>query len=212
MLNGFLLKDGILQQLLEFDRWLLLKINNDWSNPFFDSIFPFWRHSDTWLPLYLFLFLFMTMNFGWRAFPWMLILGVTAGICDQVSSSFVKEFFERVRPCREDTLVGHLRLLLNRCPTSGSFTSSHAVNHFGAAMFIYITMKGVFKKAGLLFFVWAATICYGQVYVGVHYPFDVVGGALLGCAIGYIFAMIFNSLPWLSYKKLNERSPHTQLH
>ena len=205
MLNGLLLKDGILQKLLEFDRWLLLKINNDWSGSFFDSVFPFWRHSDTWLPLYLFLFLFMTMNFGWRAVPWMLVLGITAGLCDQVSSNFVKDFFARVRPCRDESLVGHLRLLLNRCPTSGSFTSSHAVNHFGVAMFIYVTMKDVFGKAGLWFFVWAATICYGQVYVGVHYPFDVIGGAVLGCGMGYAMALIFNSQPWLSFKRVEER-------
>ena len=202
MLNDLLLANGLLEKLLEFDRWLLLKINNTWSNSFFDSIFPFWRHSDTWLPLYLFLFLFMIMNFGWRSLPWMLLLGITAGICDQVSSSFVKEFFGRVRPCRDEDLVNSLRLLLNRCPSSGSFTSSHAVNHFGAAMFIYITMRDVFKKAGLLFFAWAGSICYGQVYVGVHYPLDVIGGALLGCVLGYIMALIFNNQPWLSYKKV----------
>ena len=201
MLNGLLLKDGLLQKLLDFDRWLLIKINTDWSNSFFDSIFPVWRHSDTWLPLYFFLFLFMIMNFGWRSLPWMLLLGVTAGICDQVSSSFLKEFFARQRPCSDGSMFGHIRFLLTRCPTSGSFTSSHATNHFGAAMFIYITMKDVFKKNGLWFFVWAASICYGQVYVGVHYPFDVVGGAIVGCLIGYGMALIFNSQPLLSYKK-----------
>lgn len=201
MLNGFLLKDGLLDKLLQFDRWLMIKINHDWSNSFFDSIFPFWRHSDTWIPLYLFLFLFMIMNFGWRSLPWMLLLAVTAGICDQVSSSFLKDFFDRTRPCSDGSLVGHIRFLLNRCPTSGSFTSSHAVNHFGAAMFIYITMKDVFKKAGLLFFVWAGSICYGQVYVGVHYPFDVICGGILGCGIGYAMALIFKSQPVLSFKK-----------
>lgn len=203
MLNTPLLNGGLLDTLLEFDRWLLLKINRDWSNPLFDSIFPFWRHSDTWLPLYLFLFLFMTMNFGWRSIPWMLLLGVTAGICDQVSSSLVKDFFARVRPCRDEGLVGQLNLLLNYCPSSGSFTSSHATNHFGVAMFIYITLKKVWGRAGLWFFVWAASICYGQVYVGVHYPFDVIGGALLGSGIGYLMAVIFNRQPILSYQKIN---------
>lgn len=202
MLNTALLNSGFLDKMLELDRWLLLKINRDWSNPFFDSIFPFWRHSDTWLPLYLFLFLFMTMNFGWRSIPWMLLLGVTAGICDQVSSSLVKDFFGRVRPCRDEGLVGQLNLLLNYCPSSGSFTSSHATNHFGVATFIYITMKKVWGRAGLWFFVWAATICYGQVYVGVHYPFDVIGGAVLGSAIGYLMAMVFNKQPMLSYNKV----------
>lgn len=203
MLNTPLLKSGLSDLLGEFDRWLLIKINHAWSNPFFDAVFPFWRHSDTWLPLYLFLFLFMIMNFGWRSLPWMIILGLTAGICDQVSSSFVKEFFGRLRPCRDDSLAGLIDFRLIYCPQSGSFTSSHATNHFGVAMFIYITMKDVFKKAGLLFFLWAATICYGQVYVGVHYPFDVMGGAILGCGIGYAMALIFKKIPAVSYNKLN---------
>jgi membrane-associated phospholipid phosphatase len=123
-----------------------------------------------------------------------------------VSSGLLKGYFNRTRPCGEEALMGHLELLLNRCPTSGSFTSSHATNHFGAAMFIYITMKEVFKKNGLLFFLWAASICYGQVYVGVHYPSDVIGGGILGCVIGYVMALIFNSQPLLSYKDLKAGS------
>jgi len=202
MLNA-LLKDGLLNFILKLDRWLLLKINHDWSNPFFDSIFPLWRHSDIWIPLYFFLFVFMILNFGLRSFYWMLFLGLTAGVCDQISSSFVKELFDRLRPCRDPSLAEQLRLLLNYCPSSGSFTSSHATNHFGVAMFIYITMKDVFKRSGKLFFVWAATICYGQVYVGVHYPLDVIGGAILGCGIGYTIAYIFNSSPALSYTTLS---------
>lgn len=207
MLIASLLNNGLLEKLLQFDRWLLVKINHDWSNDFFDSIFPFWRHSDTWLPLYLFLFLFMIMNFGLRSLPWMLLLGLTAGICDQVSSSLVKDFFDRVRPCRDESLVGRLNLLLNYCPGSGSFTSSHATNHFGVAMFIYLTMKDVFGKAGLLFFAWAASICYGQVYVGVHYPLDVIGGAVLGSGIGYLMALVFRKQPVLSCKKASAPLP-----
>jgi undecaprenyl-diphosphatase len=117
----------------------------------------------------------------------------------------VKEFFDRVRPCSEPTLAGHVRLLLNRCPSSGSFTSSHAVNHFGIATFIYVTMKDIFKNSGKLFFIWAATICYGQVYVGVHYPLDVIGGAVLGCLLGYAIAMIFKSQPALNYNPVNRK-------
>lgn len=201
MLNTPLLKDGLFDMLLEFDRWLLIKINHTWSNPFFDSVFPVWRQSDTWIPLYFFLFLFMIMNFGWKSIPWMLMLGLTAGICDQISSSFVKEFFGRIRPCRDESIMGLIDFRLIYCPQSGSFTSSHATNHFGVAMFIFLTMKDVSKKAGIWFFVWAATICYGQVYVGVHYPFDVVGGAILGCGIGYVMALIFKKQPLLSFTR-----------
>ena len=88
--------------------------------------------------------------------------------------------------------MGKARLLLNHCPGSGSFTSSHAANHFGLAFFIYLTLKPYLKKWGYLFFLWAATVSYAQVYIGVHYPIDVISGALLGSAIGYFTSLQFN--------------------
>jgi len=105
MLIAFL-KDGLLNAIIEFDRWLLIKINNDWSNSFCDSIFPVYRHSDFWIPLYFFLFIFMILNFGWRSFFWMLFLGLTAGICDQISSGLIKDMVGRIRPCGDSSLVG----------------------------------------------------------------------------------------------------------
>jgi len=79
------------------------------------------------------------------------------------------------------------------CPGSGSFTSSHATNHFGLATFIFFTMRTYFKNWAYLFFVWAAIISYGQVYVGIHYPLDVIGGAVLGWGIGLLTSFIFNN-------------------
>jgi membrane-associated phospholipid phosphatase len=201
MLNVLLLTSGFLEKLLQFDRWLLLKINHDWANSLFDTLCPILRHSDTSLPLYLFLFLFMIINFGWRSLPWMIILGLTAGVCDQVSSFLIKDFFNRVRPCRDPSLAGKINFLVLYCPGSGSFTSSHATNHFGAAMFIYTTWSNLLRKWRWLFFVWAGVICYSQVYVGVHYPFDVIGGAILGCGIGYLMATLFKKMPALSFNR-----------
>lgn len=201
MLNTLLLKDGLLQWLLEFDRWLLVKINHDWSNSLFNDIFPMWRQSETWIPLYFFLFVLMVFNYGWRAFPWMLMLGLTAGVCDQVSSGLIKEWVGRLRPCRDESLAGLIDLRVIYCPQSGSFTSSHAVNHFGIATFIIITLKEQIGRSRWLFMAWAATICYGQVYVGVHYPFDVIGGGMLGILIGYAMAFLYQKQPALSFEK-----------
>lgn len=87
-----------------------------------------------------------------------------------------------------------VRFLLPARPGNGSFTSSHAANHFGLAMFLYATLKNYLGKWMLLFFVWAFFICYAQVYVGVHYPFDILGGAVLGCLIGYGTAYLLKNL------------------
>ncbi|TDH25484.1 phosphatase PAP2 family protein [Segetibacter sp. 3557_3] len=178
--------------LIKFDQQLFILINSTWTNTTFDSFFPIWRESITWAPLYLFLLLFSTMNFGLRALPWIVFLLFTATLTDQFSSNLLKDLIGRTRPCRDPDFMQYVRLLMNRCPSSGSFTSSHAMSHFGAAVFLSITLKEYFKKWTILFYVWAFSISYGQVYVGVHYPLDVIGGGILGAGIGFIMGDIFN--------------------
>ena len=175
----------------QWDSWLFLKINTAWTNSFLDSIFPWWREANTWVPLYLFFIIFAFLNFKRKAVPWILFVVITLILTDQISSTYIKNWVERPRPCRDELLMSQVRLILNNCPGGYSFPSSHATNHFGFAMFIFITLKPVLKKWGWLFFVWAATICYGQVYVGVHYPVDILCGAILGSSIGYLTAKLY---------------------
>jgi membrane-associated phospholipid phosphatase len=85
-----------------------------------------------------------------------------------------------------------VRLLANYCGSNGSFTSSHAANHFGLAMFFYITAKHISPKYCFLFFIWAAIISMSQVYAGVHYPTDIIGGAMLGMVVGGCMASFHN--------------------
>ena len=182
----------MLTTLQNWDRCLFTKINHDWTTSFLDYILPLWREAITWVPLYIFLLVFIFINFGKKAWPWVAGLLVTVLLTDQISSHILKPYVNRMRPCHDIYLSDNIRLLLRYCSDSRSFTSSHATNHFGLAFFIYFTMKPYFKKWGYLFFVWAATISYGQVYIGVHYPLDVICGALLGSTIGYSISVFFN--------------------
>jgi len=184
---------GLLDKIIDFDKWLMLKINNDWTLSSLDTIFPIWRESITWVPLYIFILAFVIMNFGGKIWSWIFVLILTVICTDQISSGILKDFFERLRPCRDPDMMYQVRLLLNRCPISFSFTSSHATNHFGVAVFIITTMKPAMKQWRWLFLFWAATISYGQVYVGVHYPMDVLAGAYIGSLIGWIMAMLYKS-------------------
>ena len=85
-----------------------------------------------------------------------------------------------------------LRVLVNYRPQSFSFTSSHAFTHFAMATFFYLTLKKYLGNWMLLAFAWAAIIAYAQVYVGVHFPADVVGGAVFGILVGYLLGKLFN--------------------
>lgn len=182
----------VLDQVLELDTWLFLKINTVLTNPVLDTILPLWRDAELWVPFYLFLIVFALMNFGKKGWVWILFAIINVTLTDQASSSIIKKWVARIRPCNEEALVGKMRLLLEHCSGGFSFTSSHATNHFGFAVFVFLTTKHFMGKWSRWLLVWAATISYAQVYVGVHYPVDVFMGALLGMGIGTLIAKYYN--------------------
>jgi undecaprenyl-diphosphatase len=109
-----------------------------------------------------------------------------------VSSRIFKEGFERLRPCNDPFFFEHVRLLLKSCAGGYSFTSSHAAYHFGMATFLSITIYHSFKRWIYLTYLWAFFIAYAQIYVGVHYPLDVLGGGFLGVLAGLLTATVYN--------------------
>ena len=180
------------QQIQPFDAWLLTHINQDWSSAFLDTLLPYMRETLFWVPLYLFLLLFTTFNFGVKAWWWVLGAVLSAALADLISSQLIKNNIFRMRPCGDETVSLQIRFFISYCPHSSSFTSSHATTHFAQAMFFFLTLRPVLGKWASLFFVWAFIIAYTQVYVGVHYPFDVFCGALLGCGIGFTVGQLFH--------------------
>jgi undecaprenyl-diphosphatase len=179
------------QHIQPFDTWLITHINQQWGNSFFDAVLPFVRETLFWIPLYFFLLIFSLANFGLKGWWWILGVVLTAAIADLISSQVIKETIFRLRPCQDPEIAGRLRFFINYCPRSSSFTSSHATSYFAQATFFYLTLRGMFKRSWL-FYLWAGLVAYTQVYVGVHYPFDVFCGALLGIGIGFLMAKMFH--------------------
>jgi hypothetical protein len=179
--------------LKHLDYFLFSKINGEWHSSFFDRVIPFIRESYLWLPFYFFLILFTTINFKFKGWYWVLFFILTAMLSDFISSSLIKDHFIRVRPCHDPSLSEKVHFLVTYCPTSSSFTSSHAANHFATTMFIFTTFKKAISRAWAYLFLWAFFISYAQVYVGVHFPLDVFCGAIVGLIFGYIPAKIFNN-------------------
>lgn len=182
-----------MQTLLGWDHALFRLINYEWHNSFFDAIMPYVRIAEFWIPLYFFLLLFASINFRASGWWWILFAAVTAIITNYISSNLIKDNIIRLRPCNDPAIADWVRVyMVGYRPQSSSFTSSHAANHFGLAMFFYITLKNIFGKWPMLFFVWAALISYAQMYVGVHYPIDILGGTIVGLTIGFITGRLFN--------------------
>lgn len=190
LLNNFF-SNELFNWLKQLDTFIFFKVNSVYTTPFLDALFPWYREGNTWIPLYLFIILFVVINFQKYALHWILFVVITLLLTDQMSSSIIKPFFERLRPCSDPNLLNKVRLLLNHCSGGFSFTSSHATNHFGFAVFIIITLGHIMGKWKYLFIIWAASVSYGQIYVGVHFPFDILGGAILGSTIGWLTASFY---------------------
>ncbi|HEX7755664.1 MAG TPA: phosphatase PAP2 family protein [Niabella sp.] len=173
------------------DRWLFELINVKLANPFLDGLMPVFRNPFVWAPLYLFIVAFVLLNFKKQGAWWLLLFICTAASTDLVGVHAFKDVFERLRPCSDPAMEGHIRMLLGRCSGGFSFVSNHAINHFGISTFFFVTFRSFFKYAWVPL-VWAGIIGYAQVYVGVHYPFDVLGGMLLGALIGFFWGNLFN--------------------
>ena len=181
-----------MEQLLSYDRHLFKLINYEWHNSFFDWLMPWLRNSLVWYPLYLFLLLAVLINYKKTGWWWLLFAVCTVILSDFISSYIIKGNIIRLRPCNDPSIADWVRVLVGYRPQSSSFTSSHAANHFALAMYIYMTMKKHFAKWSALFFLWAFSISFAQVYVGVHYPLDITCGALIGILIGYLTGKLFN--------------------
>lgn len=179
------------QQIENFDKWLFIQLNNKLTNPVFDFILPYFRDSVFWAPLYIFLLVFILVNFGKKGLWWSLGFICTVALADMIGTRIFKYGFERLRPCQDPDFFMHVRLLLKHCSGSYSFVSNHAANHFGIATFVSITFYPTFKKWIYLAYVWALFVAYAQVYVGVHYPLDILGGAALGTLAGLLTANLY---------------------
>jgi len=182
----------MLDHIIQWDIATLEWIHSHLHNDFLNRVMPLFRNKLFWIPLYIFLVAFTLMNFRSRGWVWILLFIFTVGVCDQVSSKGIKYSLKRLRPCHTEIVQDNIDLLIP-CGGLYSFTSSHATNHFGMAVFIILTLGRVFRRIRWPFFLWACLVSFAQVYVGVHYPLDIICGGILGSIIGGLVAWYFNA-------------------
>ncbi|HXH99993.1 MAG TPA: phosphatase PAP2 family protein [Sphingobacteriaceae bacterium] len=177
--------------LIELDQNLFFAINNGLSNSFFDWIMPILRNRYFWVPVYLFMIIFFIRNYGKTGVRILIFLAITFTISDFSSSSIIKPSVKRLRPCNDSEINTTVKDRI-ACGTGYSMPSSHASNHFAMSLYLILIFYKRWKWILPLAFLWAALIGFAQIYVGVHYPFDILAGAILGSIIAYITATIFN--------------------
>jgi membrane-associated phospholipid phosphatase len=181
------------EHLLQLDRQLFHFINYALSNPVFDTVMPWLRNPKFWTPLYVFIIVFSIIRFKKAGIILIILLSVTVGIADYGSASILKALVKRTRPCREVSLQPE-EISRVPCGTGYSFPSTHASDHFAMALFLSLVYQKQWRWIWFWAILWAALICFAQVYVGVHYPVDVTAGALFGSVVGTGMAYLFKRI------------------
>lgn len=193
LLRGLLmLLYSFLETMNHWDQQIFLLINESWSASFLDSFLPFWREKRNWIPLYFIMLVIAIIKLKKHAWWWIVLFIATVSLADIVSSHLMKPLFERIRPCQAGSGIETLmNLRLPNCPSNRSFPSSHAANHFAMAFFIFFSQAPKMYWSRWLFILWATIICWAQIYVGVHYPGDILGGAIIGLILGLALGKIY---------------------
>ena len=176
----------MLEKLIHIDQELFLFLNG-MHNRFFDFIMYWVSAPITGIPLYLF-FIYLIYKFHpkqWWIYLIMLIVSV--GAADWTSVHLFKDVFHRLRPCHNTELQGMVHIVRDHCGGKYGFVSSHAANMFAIATFMFLSLRKKIKNIGIYLYVWAGIIIYSRIYLGVHFPADVLAGSILGSSISLLF-------------------------
>lgn len=176
--------------VIALDTRLFLFFNGlhvDWLDP----VMAFVSSEFGWTPLYLFLAYLAIKKYGIRSVWFFLGVALLFISTDQLSAHFFKPYFHRFRPCHNEEIADLVYLPYGHCGGKYGFISSHACNVFGLAMFASYHLKSYWKYMPCALFGWAALIGYSRLYMGVHYPGDVICGAIVGLLLGFVATKIF---------------------
>ncbi|TND09967.1 MAG: membrane-associated phospholipid phosphatase [Bacteroidetes bacterium] len=183
----------MIETLHSWDVALLLKLNS-FHNPSWDTVMSVSTGRWIWIPIYLALFVLIILRFRKQAIPVFIAAALTIVLSDQVSRA-CKYGFKRERPCHNEMIASQLHVP-DGCGGKYGFVSSHAANSFGLSFFIWLLWKGRKQRRWLLLlFPWAIYMTYTRIYLGVHYPLDIAGGAFVGLAVAALSVFIYRR--WL---------------
>lgn len=183
----------MIDQILQYDTDLFLYLNN-LGNHTWDGFWMFYTTKYYWLPFYAVLVFLMFKRFTKKQFILILLLvAFMITFTDQITNLF-KHGLERLRPCHNEDIAGMMRLVKSSCGGKYGFFSGHASNSMSIAFFAGLMLKRYYRYLFPILFIWAFFMGYSRIYIGVHYPLDVLCGMVFGTFSGVIFYYLFRYL------------------
>lgn len=160
---------------------------NSFHSPFWDTIMFWVTYRFTWIPLYLFIIYFLFKNIRQDFLRSLLFVLISVGLADRITSGLMKPYFQRFRPCH-DPVIQHIVHVVGNCGGQFGFVSSHASNSFAlvASLIILFKTYKIENKLIVFLLIWAIIVSYSRIYVGVHFPSDILVGGLIGFLIPFI--------------------------
>jgi undecaprenyl-diphosphatase len=155
---------------------------NSFHSPFFDQVMYAISGKVIWIPLYLAILIYLGIKYKRKFLIILLFIILAATLSDQISV-LIKNIVHRLRPCHEPALEGLVHLVKGECGGLYSFVSSHATNSFDVALLSLLFIRK--RWFSITIVLWALVVGYSRVYLGVHYPGDVICGSILGALIGW---------------------------
>ena len=186
----------MLEQVLHIDTEILLAING-WHAPWADQLMWIISAKTTWIPLYLLLIGLLVWRYRKPAMTnvkWLqkvpacvvmiVAIGLAVGAADVIASGILKDLVARPRPSRVPELEGMLHLVNGYKSGQYGFVSSHAANTMAVALLFSLIWRNKIANCGLM--LWVAANCYSRMYLGVHYPTDILGGLIVGSLVAVV--------------------------
>jgi len=178
------------EELIQLDKELFLFLNG-LGNSNWDGFWMFATNKLSSVPIYFILLVLAYKQLGLRKTLIVLFtVAILILVTDQLAN-FFKYGVQRLRPCYDQEVSTIMRLVKNSCGGRFGYFSAHAANSFAVASFFIFLLKSKLRFIGLLLFFWASIVSYSRVYIGVHFPMDVLSGAVIGSGMSWLFAKLY---------------------